>query len=143
MADEGMDWHLQKGVASILQGDSDFMALISNKLYQDVPDQPVEPYVVLGDSQDSDDSVQCLDASEIFFDVHVWSKEPGYKQVKTIAARVRKLLHNATVPMDEERCVLIQHRITRTFSDQDIILKHSVVTFHALTEITSYLQEGD
>jgi len=93
MADEGMDWNLQKAVVDILMGDSTLMAMVGDRVYQDVPDGALYPYIVIGDSQDSDDSVQCLDASEIFFDIHVWTEEPGYKEVKKISARVKRLIH--------------------------------------------------
>lgn len=134
---EGADWNIQKAIAELLFADTNLSALIGDRLYEEVPDKPQFPYVVLGDTQEIDDSVQCLDGSELFIDLHVWTNEPGYKKCKLISAILKTLLHRADLTLDEERCVLIEHRITRTFQDRTVIIKHGVVTFRALTEVTS------
>lgn len=136
MAD-GMDLSLQKAIVAVLSADADMILMIGDRLYEEVPEEPGFPYVTIGDTQDLDDSVQDQDASEMFVDVHVWSTATGYEECKRIAARVRRLIHDSDLSLDEDRCVLINHRITRTFTDVDPTTKHSVVTFRALTEVTT------
>lgn len=140
MAD-GMDFSLQKAVAELLLADVDLVALVGGRIFEEVIEGSEYPYVVLGATQEVDDSVQCLDASEIFVDVDVWTNTPGFGENKRITTAVKRILHNASITMAEERCVLFEHRITRTFLDQDVIVKHGIVTFRSLTEITSYEAE--
>lgn len=137
MAD-GMDLSLQKAIYEALLAETTITALVGDRIYEEVEENPQFPYIVIGESQEIDDSVQCLDASEIFIDLHVWTNEPGYATNKRISTAIRRVLHNADLVLDEERLVLIEHRITRTFPDEDIIIKHGVVTFRSLTEIVSY-----
>lgn len=136
MAD-GMDLSLQKALYEALVADSNLTALIGDRVYEGVTGDSQFPYIVLGESVEIDDSVQCQDASEIFVDIHVWTKETGYEQNKRISNLVRRIIHNQELTLDEERCVDIQHRITRTFPDEEIVVKHGIVTFRALCEIVS------
>jgi len=137
MAD-GMDLSLQKAIVEALLADTTITAIVGDRVYEEVMENSEFPYIVLGDTQEIDDSVQCLDASEIFVDVHAWTNTPGFADIKRLTNAIRRVIHNADLVLDEERCVSIRHRITRTFPDQDIVVKHSIVTFSALTEITSY-----
>lgn len=137
MAD-GMDLELQGAVDTILSGDGVVQSLIGNpvRLYQQVKSNPTFPYGTMGESQVNDDSVENLDAAEIFFDVHAWSRSDAkdFVECKRICSAYRRALHNANITLTENRCVLIEHRITRVFVDADNITRHGVVTFRALTE---------
>ena len=133
-----MDLELQGAIVAVLAADSALQALIGNpvRLYQQVPPNPTFPYVTLGASQEGDDSDEFLDAAENFSDWHVWSRSPAkdYVECKRICSALRRAIHNAVLTLSENRCVLIEHRITRTFVDADNITRHGVVTFRALTE---------
>ena len=133
-----MDLELQGAIVSVLSADSALQTLIGNpvRLYQQVPPNPTFPYVTIGRSSEDDDSVENLDASEIFPDIDVWSDPPAkdWVECKRICSAIRRALHNTELTLTENRCVQIQHRITRTFTDADNITRHGVVTFHAYTE---------
>lgn len=137
---DGMDLELQKAVVAALLGDAGFMQLIgaAGNLYQDVAPNPTFPYVVIGDTHSTDQSVELLASSEIYSDIHVWSRaDPGFVECKRLTDAVRRVLHDANLVLDTQRCVLIQHRITRHMRDPDGVTKHGVVTMYALTEVTS------
>ena len=135
--DDGMDLNLQKAIYEIMINDTVLNGLVGGRIYEETPANRVYPHIVFGGTQENDDSVQCLDGSEIFHDIHVWTDTPGYSENKRISKRIKQLIHNQEITMDAERCVDIQHRITRTFEDYDITIKHGIVTFRALLEITS------
>lgn len=137
---DGMDLSLQKALVEVLTSDSNLGEVLGvpPKIFQNIIADTVDmPYIQIGETQEIDDSVQCLDASEIFVDIHIWVAEPNFVLVKRLANLVRKLIHLQDIVLDEERCVLIEHRVTRTFMDADPTIKHAIVTFRALTEITS------
>lgn len=135
MAD-GADLELQAAMKAHLVADSTITALLGTppRLYQDVPSPPTFPYATLGETQESDDSSSCQAASDIYADIHVWSREPGFEQIKRIASAIRLSLHDAELTLASERCVLIEHKVTRHFRDGEGPVKHSVVTFHANIE---------
>lgn len=133
-----MDLELQAAVVATLAADSAIRDLIGHpvRLYQQVKPMPTLPYVTIGGANVNDDSVERLDAAEIFFDLHVWSDSvtKDYVECKRICSALRRSLHNADLILAESRCVLIEHRNTTVFVDADNITRHGVVTFRALTE---------
>lgn len=133
-----MDLSLQGAVFQALAADAALQAFIGNpaRIYQQVPDNAVMPYVTIGESQTNDDSVEHLDAAEIFFTLHVWSDSEAkdFVECKRICSALRRSLHNADLTLAENRCVLIEHRRTDVLIDPDNITRHGVVTFRALTE---------
>jgi hypothetical protein len=134
---DGMAFDLQKAMYDALLADSGVQSLLNSgglHIYQTVPDSPVYPYATIGDDQEGDDSVEGLDASEIFADLHVWSRSNTWQEGKSIASALKRALHNANLTLANSRCVLIEHRITRNFMDADNITRHGVVTLRALTE---------
>lgn len=134
----GMVNELQAAIVEVLAADSELQSLIGNpvRLYSQVKANPNPPYVTIGQATEDDDSVENLDAAEIFPDLHVWSDSPAkdYVECHRICSAIRRALHNADLTLSENRCVQIQHRITRVFVDADNITRHGVVTFHAFTE---------
>jgi len=137
MAD-GMDLELHGAIETVLAANGPLQGLIGNpvRLYSYVKANPTFPYVTIGEAQEGDDSVENLDAAEIFADLHVWSRSSpsDYVECKRICSAIRRALHNADLTLTENRCVLIEHRITRVFTDADNITRHGVVTFRAETE---------
>jgi len=134
----GMVNELRAAMVDVLKANSELQALIGNpvRLYSQVKPNPTKPYVTLIGSQQVDDSVEKLDAAEIFINVDVWSDSPAKDDVEcnTICSAIRRALHNADLTLTENRCVQIQERITRVFVDADNITRHGVVTFRAETE---------
>lgn len=135
MAD-GMDLDLQKAIVTALRADSTFTGLVAGRLYEDVVPNPSFPYVTIGETQENDDSVQFLTASEMFVDIHVWTRDSGFSSCKAICDAIKATLDDQDLVLTDQRCVSILHRITRTFRDADMLTKHGVVTLVALTEET-------
>lgn len=97
------------------------------------------PFITIGEGQEIDDSVDCQTGSDAFIDIHAWSRPdsvtPGSDECKTLAAAVRAALHDVDLTLDTNRCVLIEHRITRYLVETDPPpVFHAVITFHAIVE---------
>lgn len=135
---DGPDLELQGAIVAKLKADTGLQALLGNpmRLYQDVPAPAalVFPYVTIGEGQNVPDQVQCIDGSEIFVDVHVWSRSPGFAECKRIAAIIESALNDAILLLTDNRCIEIERDGARYLRDQDLETKHGVVTFRALTE---------
>lgn len=134
MADGG-DLELQTAINAKLGTDSAVTALLGSppRLYEDVPDSPAFPYATFGETTENDDSTSCQDASNILVNIDVWSRAPGWEQVKRIASAIRLSLHGADLTLSSERCVEIDHVVTRHLRDEPPV-KHAIVTFRATIE---------
>lgn len=135
---DGPDLELQGAIVAKLKADGALQALIGNpiRLYQDVPtpNTLTFPYVTIGEGQNVPDQVQCIDGSEIFVDLHVWSRATGFPECKRIAAAIEAALNDADLTLDSNRCVVILRDGARYLRDQDLVTKHAVITLRALTE---------
>ena len=109
-------------------------ALISTRIYDPVPPVPTFPYVSIGPDDVVTDDADCITGFEITVQLDVWSREPGYKQAKTIADAVRVSLHGYEFTLSANAAVLFEHRVTRNFRDQDGLTNHSAMTFTGFVE---------
>jgi hypothetical protein len=125
---EGPDLALQGAIVAKLKADMALQSLIGN------PPSWTLAYVTIGEGQNVPDQVQCIDGSEIFLDVHVWSRATGFGECKRIAAVIESALNNTDLTLDDNRCVEIERDGARYLRDQDLVTKHGVITFRALTE---------
>lgn len=80
------------------------MGLTEPRVYRVLPTGAKVPYVVVGEDQLIDDSLECegneVEGAEIFSTVHVWTKPdpPEALSPREIAAVVRKVLKTITIP---------------------------------------------
>jgi hypothetical protein len=122
---------VQKAIFAALDGAS----VASGRIYDQVPAEPVFPYVTIGDEQVIDDSNTCQDGWEVYPDVHCWSRpETGSKvEVKTLAAAVVTAV-TSIISITGFSLVSITHETTRVFRDPDGKTEHAVVSFRALID---------
>ncbi|QIA23095.1 DUF3168 domain-containing protein [Mesorhizobium sp. AA22] len=52
----------------------------------------VFPCVIVGEGQTVGDDIDCADLSEVFLQIHAWTKENGMVAVKEIAGEIRRAL---------------------------------------------------
>lgn len=108
------------------------------RVYDRVPENPVFPYVTIGDSQVVDDggddtNRRCGGAWESFEDIHVWSRpSTGSKaEVKTMArAAVEAAV--AITAIAGRRVLSIRLESSRTLRDPDGITEHTAITIRFL-----------
>ena len=87
------------------------------------------PYVAIGEDQVTSEADACHDASSIFVTVHVWSREVGKVEAKTIMAAVCQALD---VKLTVAGFGVIGHAVEtgpQHLTDVDGLTSHSVVTF--------------
>jgi hypothetical protein len=113
-------------------------AEVGTRVYDQVPD-PVPPattatfpYVTLGDCQVLPDKAECIDGSEVYPQIDVWSRDVGYPQVKRIAAAVKAVLDDQPLSVTDFNVVLFQHEETRYLRDPDGLTRHAVILFKGL-----------
>lgn len=134
------DLELQGAIVQRLKADTDLQAIIGNpiRLFQDNPPaQPTPfPYVTIGDSQGLSDQAECIDGSEIFVTIHIWSRANGFAEVKRIGGVIEDNLHDVAPSLNGHRCLHIQRANAIYRMAEDNATKHGILTLRALTEPT-------
>lgn len=127
---------LQRVIVATLKADAEVNALIAGRVYDRVPAPVTFPYVVVGDDQVSQAHAECLDGStEVFPNLHAWSRAVGKVEAKNIAGAVVRALNGAALTLaNGYRLVLIEHDNTQHLGDPDGITSHSVIVFHAFVD---------
>lgn len=83
---------LQIAWMALLSGDATFMATITNRLYDDVPENEVYPYVRIGEFTATDFRTLSRPGEEVIGTVHIFSRYSGNKEVYDIGDEVQRLL---------------------------------------------------
>lgn len=99
----------------------------------DTGSQPF-PYIVIGDDSfgawDTDDSVG-MDGEVV---IHVWSRERGKKQVKTIQGHIYAALHRHELSISGQLLVTAEFVSSESFLDPDGLTRHGVSRFRVLVD---------
>jgi len=132
MSDPAAAFHAAQDLA--LRGSAALAALFPGgvaRIYSVVPQNAPLPYVVTGEDQILEDSDECVSASEIFANVHVWTAPdpPDVQAGRQIAGLVRALLVDLDVLGFD--LVLGDFVDVRHFTDPDGS-SHAVLGFHYL-----------
>jgi hypothetical protein len=129
---------VQGAVNTTLRAASAVTALVSTRIYDEVPQNVTFPFIEFGDSQEIDDGHDCGDgAVEVFLDIHIWSRSSGQVQAKTIAGAVKNALHMTSPSLSSGwRCVEIMIQDARAVPDPDARTSHIVMTCRAMVDPT-------
>lgn len=132
---QGPDLELQIALVAILNADADLEGLIGDRINPPQSKEWPGSYIMLGDGQNVPDLAECIDGSEVFFDVHIWSrKDASFSDVNKIAANIWKALSGAAISLTENRCVDLIRGNMLKLRDPDGRTLHGVLTIRVLTE---------
>lgn len=120
---------LQKAIADALKGAN----IAAGRIYDTVPDNPTFPYVTIGDEQVIDDGNSCSEGWEIFADVHVWSRKPGFPEAKGLIADIVPRI-KAIESVFNFIVVSVEFQTSRMLRDTDGKTSHGVATFRILLD---------
>lgn len=137
-----LSFEFQKAVVARLASDAALKALIGDpaRIFDDIPSdgsgrpKAAFPYVSIGAAQDVPDLADEYDGSELFLDLHVWSRAVGFGEAKRIASALTARLHEADLTITGHRVLLIERGEQRFLRDPDGLTRHAVLTIRALTE---------
>ena len=125
---------LQQAIFTALDGatinDADGNAITG--VFDDVPENTVYPYVVIGEETATNIDTKDKDAHEHTLTIHVWSQYRGRKEIKNIMSSVYTTLHNASITVSGASLVNIRHEFENTLTEADGITRHGVMRFRAV-----------
>lgn len=104
------------------------------KVYDDVPDNAVEPFVRIGEMTavpwDTDSSF----GSEDTVTIHSWSVYRGAKEVKDIMSVIKAALHEQDLSAFGLKIVMVVLEYTEVIVESDGLTRHGVQRFRILME---------
>ncbi|WP_262027146.1 DUF3168 domain-containing protein [Microvirga sp. Mcv34] len=103
-------------------------------VFDTVPARDPFPRITVGSGQTIPADEDCYEGSETFMQVDVWSREPGYPQVKRIAWAVRQALHNKDIGLIGHTLELLKVTSTTFERDPDGLTSRARMTLRALTQ---------
>lgn len=128
-------WTLQQAIYASLTSDSTLVALLGEaRVYDDVPERRVFPYVTFAPGAVRDWSTGTEAGSEHAVVLHVWSRGAGRKEALAIMEALRVCLDDAAATLSGHRLVNIRHEASEVRRDADGETYQGVVRFRAVTE---------
>lgn len=126
---------LQKAVIAKLLSSGPLMALVQDRVFDDVPPNAGFPRITYGDEDMVADDFDCITSHIVFLPVHIWSNKIGKPECKEIAGMVRNILHEEELSLGSAfRLLSLEHDTTRYLRDPDGKTNHGVVTFRAMVD---------
>lgn len=128
---------LQAMLVSVLRGNTN----AGQAVYDRVPSANANTYprITIGPAQALPDNADCIEGTESFLQVDIWSRAVGFPEIKTIAGQVRSLLnrslYSASYPTIDGHVIrLLEFDSAQYLNDPDGLTTHVAMTFRALTE---------
>jgi hypothetical protein len=123
---------LQQALVSMLKGVSPSIA--SGRIYDEPPNSPTFPYVTLGDCQVLPDKAGCIDGTEVYPVIDVWSRAVGYPEAKGIVKQILAVLDDQAISIAGFSAVIFEFTSVAYLRDPDGLTRHASITFHGLIQ---------
>lgn len=120
-----IDTQVQKAIFDALKATP---AVAGGNVFDIVPAGDPFPRVTIGEEQIVADGNSCGDGWEVFADVHVWSRQVGFPEAKTIAAAAVQRV-GAIASIAGYALVSVEFQGQRTLRDPDGLTSHIVCSF--------------
>lgn len=120
---------VQGAMYARIRADATLNAAIGGRVYDEVPEGAVYPYVVIGDGVETPDNEVAAFASRVAATLHVWSAYRGFRQALDIADHLIRVFDRQPLAVPGRDLVAVRHEQTITLRDPDSDVRHVVVRF--------------
>lgn len=126
---------LQAFLVQTLLADADVAALIGERVWDDVPDDPQHPYCSIGPNYHNRRDADCLRMREHYFQIDVWTQQQGQReQINDLTDAVEAALDGAKGDLGDHALSKCDVVLVRVLDDRDGA-KHGVVQVRAIFEV--------
>jgi hypothetical protein len=135
----GPEWALQVAVRAALAADAGVKAQLGDppRVYDDVPDDPVFPYLTFGRSESRPFDADASGVAEHVLHLHLWSRYAGRGETKGAVAAVRTALQSLSVVAEGFHCSALRATYTDIFGAGDGRTTQGIIRLRALSEPAS------
>ena len=132
MSDPSLE--LQAAIVTALKANAGVAAIVGTRVYDNVPPSATFPYISLGDSQVLPDKADCIDGTEIFFNLDGWSRDNRFPECKTISKAVVAALDDQPLTVTGYTAVVFELDNINYLRDPDGITRHVALSFRVLVQ---------
>ena len=132
MSDPSLE--LQACITRTLKNNSGVQAVVGQRVYDEVPSNPTFPYISLGDNQVLPDKADCIDGTEVFWQIDGWARDPTYPMTKSISKAVVAALDDQTLTISGYTAVVAEINRIDYLHDPDGITRHVAINFRFLIQ---------
>lgn len=126
---------LQAAVVSALAADATLTSLLRGpKVYDAPPPGAAMPYVTIGQSAERDWSTGSEEGREHTLTLLVWSNARGRGETHDLMGHLRRVLHDAALPVAGWHLVALRHELSELRRDSDGEVWRGLVRLRAVTE---------
>lgn len=126
---------LEAAIVAKLKADAGVTALAGTRVYDSPPVSPTFPYVTIGPTQVLPDKADCIDGTEVFQQIDVWSRTSGSPGAKRLGAAVVAALDDQDLTVAGYSAVVFELQDAQYLLDPDGLTHHGVVNFRALLQL--------
>lgn len=125
---------IQAFVVQTLLADAGVVAIVADRVWDDIPSEPIYPYCSFGPSYRNRDDVECIRADEYFLQVDCYSNSQGRRdQINDLTDAIEDALHEADGDLGAHALVSFNVVQVRVLDDADG-KKHGLVQIRARVE---------
>lgn len=134
MSDPSLE--LQAAIVGKLKNDAGIQAVVGNpaRVYDEVPMNPTFPYISIGDNQVLPDDADCIDGTEVFWQIDGWARDPTFPMTKKISKAIVAALHNQEITVSGYAVIVCELNRTDYLHDPDGITRHCAVNIRFLIQ---------
>jgi hypothetical protein len=125
---------LQALLVQSLLADPRVTAIVGDRVWDDIPDDPEHPYCSIGPHYHNRSDSDCIRAREHYFQIDCWTQQQGRRdQINDLTDAVESLLDGLVGDLGEHALVTSDVVLVRVLDDPDGD-KHGVIQVRAIVE---------
>ncbi len=127
---------VQAFIVQTLLNDAGVSAIVADRVWDDVPSNPILPYCAMGTGYHIPADAECVSAREYTFQVECWSQQQGQREeVNRLIDAMFAALHNATGDIGADYSLhSFRVTLTRVF-DEENDEKRGILQIDAAVEV--------
>jgi len=125
---------LQSAIITKLKADPGVQAVVGQRVYDEVPPEPTFPYISLGDNQVLPDKADCIDGTEIYWQIDGWARDPTFPKTKQISKAVVACLDDQDLVVSNYAAIVVEIQTINYLHDPDGITRHVAISFRFLIQ---------
>lgn len=125
---------IQRAMYAVAVADQTLSDLVGGRVFDEVPEKPALPFVVLGDAEETPSNTHDCFGSSTVVTFHVWSDYRGTLEGNTIAGRLIELFDHQPLTVDGHTVIVVRHKANQPMRDSDPRIRHVPVRMQVVTE---------
>jgi hypothetical protein len=127
---------LHASIVAKLKNDPGVQAIVGQRIYFIVPANAVFPYISIGPNQVLPDKANCIDGTEIFWQIDGWSRHTSTPVEKQISKAVIACMDDQpeSITVTGYSIIVCELNTVNYLNDPDGITRHAAISFRFLIQ---------